>query len=243
MTSDILRKIRGLLKLGESDNPNEAASAVAMAARLMERHAITETAVELSEADPATAEEIKSFEEPLGASGSWRSRLALALAKANGCSTWRTGNQLRLIGRPSGAEKVRYLFSYCSKEIDRITRKNTRGEGRTYANNYRIGMVDAIAEAIIKEREGVRAEMRTEAQERGSSALVVVNNAIAVIDRGHEDSRAFGRRKLGLVRGGGSRSRYDPNARGEGKAAGAGVYPGGASGGGIGSGRRQLGRG
>ena len=242
MNQDILRKIRGLLKLGESNNPNEAASAVAMAARLMERHAITEAAVELSEVAPEMAEEIKSFEEPLGVSGSWRSRLAVALARANGCSTWRSGNQLRIIGRPSGAEKVRYLFAYCSHEIDRITRRNTRGEGRTYANNYRVGMVDAIDEAIKKERLAVRTEMRVEAAERGPSALVVIDNAIAVIDRGHSESKEYGRKTLGLVSGRRSSARYDADARGAGKIAGASVYPGG-TGGKLSGGTRQLGRG
>ncbi len=242
MTDDILRKIRGLLKLGESDNPNEAASAVAMAQRLMERHSIGEAALALSEPTAEPDEEVRSFEDPLGASGSWRSRLAQALAKANGCSIWRSGNQLRLIGRPSGAEKVRYLFAYCSKEVDRITRRNTRGEGRTYANNYRIGMVDAIAKAIESERESARAEMRSEAAERGTSALVAINSAIVAVDSQHEEARRYGFAKLGLVRGRSSGGRINPNARGAGKAAGAGVYPGG-SGGAIGSGRRQLGRG
>jgi hypothetical protein len=243
MTSDILRKVRGLLKLGESDNANEAASAVAMAQRLMEKHAITSAALEIS-ADQAEPEEpLQEFNEPLGKSGSWRYRLADALATANGCLIYKTGSSLRIAGRASGAEKVRYLFAYCEREIDRLARRNTRGEGRTYANNYRIGCVGAIKEAIAEERAALRREMRTEASfTGGTSALVAVDNAIARVDRQAEEASAWAFKALNLRTSRGSSSRSNPSARSHGRADGAGVYPGNG-GGSIGSGARRLGRG
>jgi hypothetical protein len=250
MQDDILRKIRGLLKLGESDNPNEAASAAAMAARLMERHSIEAAALEIKADQAEPDEPLKEFKEPLGKSGSWRYRLADALATANGCLIYKTGSELRIAGRASGAEKVRYLFAYCEREIDRLARRNTRGEGRTYANNYRIGCVGAIKEAIAEERAALRAEMRTEAEERdsvsqwrpGPSALVAVDNAIARVDRQTEEASAWAFKTLRLRTSRGSSSRSNPSARSHGRADGAGVYPGNG-GGSIGSGARQLGRG
>jgi hypothetical protein len=248
MQDDILRKIRGLLKLGESDNPNEAASAAAMAARLMERHSIEAAALELS-ADQAEPEEpLQKFNEPIGKSGSWRYRLADALASANGCIIYRTGSELLIAGRATGAEKVRYLFAYCEREIDRLARRNTRGEGRTYANNYRIGVVGAIKQAIHDEREALRADMRTDAAERdqasagGTSALVAVDNAIARVDNQTAEATRWAYKALRLTSSRGSSSRGNPSARSHGKSDGAGVYPGSSSGS-IGSGARQLGRG
>jgi len=244
---DILRKVRGLLKLGESDNPHEAASATAQAARLMEKHAIKAAALELDESQPIEAEPVQDFEEPITHGrkvASWMYRLAVAITKANGCFVWQqTGGKLRIAGTPTGADNVRYLFAYCSREIDRITRQNCRGEGRTYANNYRIGCVAAIAEAIERERESVRTEMRAEAKAdpKGTSALVAVNQAIAVVDQGAQDARKFAYKKHKLRQGRGSGYRGNANARGAGKAAGAGIYPGG--GGKLGSGSRRLGSG
>jgi hypothetical protein len=243
MEQGILRKIRALLKLGESDNPHEAASAVAMAARLMEKHAITSAALEFEKPEAEPAEEVQNFNEPFGGRSTWHYRLAVVLAKGNGCFIYGSGGALKITGRPSGAETVRYLFAYCTSEIDRITRANTRGEGRTYSNNYRLGMVDTIGKAIKAEREAVRGEMRREAHTSGGdSALVVVDNAIAVIDEQEKEADRYAHKSLRLSSGGSSSYRGNASARGAGQAAGAGVYPGGA-GGRVGSGARQLGRG
>ena len=63
---DVLRKVKGLLRLGESDNPNEAASAVAMAHRMMAEHRIEAASLELEGSDESQpAEDLTSLEQPI----------------------------------------------------------------------------------------------------------------------------------------------------------------------------------
>lgn len=235
---DVLRKVQALLKLGESDNPNESAAAIAMAQRLMDEHAISEAmlSAEGGQSDEPD-EEVQDWADPIGKAGaSWRGQLSMALATPNGCLSYRRGKGLHIIGRASGASQVRYLFSYCEREIDRLAARNG-GNGRTWLNNFRHGCVDAIRDAIQREQRALRDKLRADAA--GTMALVPLQNAIARVDGYKREAELFGRVNLRLRSGGQSSYRGDQGARQSGRQAGAGIYPGGDSRQ-VGAGRRAI---
>lgn len=238
MDENILRKVRGLLRLGQSDNPNESAAAAAMAQKLMDRHAITSDMLELETGEAKPAEEVRSWEEPLGKAGArWRGALAVHLCRANGCMPYRSGKVYHVIGTASGVDAVRYLFAHCVREVNRLSAKHARGNGRTWANNFRLGCVDAIAKAIKTEREALLGEIREEYQ--GTSALVPLEKAIQRVERDYRAAESFGHVKLGLRGGGSYRVNGHAGARESGRTAGAGIYGGKRSS--LGAGQRRIG--
>lgn len=239
---DTLRKVRALLakEHAPGTTPAEVAAALAMATRLMERDGLTRAALEVDGAAEEPDEDVREFRDPLDAQrgnvASWRGRLAMVLGEHCACQVYQSrGLGLMLVGRPSDADTLRYLFAYCAREIDSLTREHCAGEGRTYANNFRIGCVDAIARAVRAERAAERDAARAAAQT--STALVLVDRAIQVMDRRLADAQRYGREKLNLRSRSASAGRADWNARAHGSSAGASIYPGGKRPG-IGSGPR-----
>jgi hypothetical protein len=224
--SDVMRKVKSLLRLGESSNENEAAVAIGKAQALMEQHSISQAMLETPAEEDAGP--IRAWEDPLAKkTGRWQGSLSVYLSRANGCQVYRSQGFLRIIGRAPNVQTVRYLFSYCSHEIERLTNQH-RGNGRTWLNNFRLGCVEAIHDSIKRERAAIRDSMRQKAETQNSDgrALMVVNRAIVKVDNEYQEALAFGRYKLGLRAGSSSRSTYDPGARETGRKAGASIYSG-----------------
>lgn len=240
---DVAGKIKKLLKLGESPNANEAAAAIAKAQSLMERHRIDVAMLEIEQVQPE--EEIGQFADPLdqGHTASWRGRLALVLCRANGCVVYRGHQRLMLVGHPSNASAVRYLYGYCTNEIQRLARKHARGNGRAWRDNFRTGCIDAIDKAIRAERAAMHDELRKAAAERvvvDSRALVVVNNAIAKVEQQKADVDAWVDQNMKLRAARSRAQKYYPTARELGRTHGAGIYPGRTSGALSGPGPKQI---
>jgi hypothetical protein len=238
----IMSQINKLLALGESDNENEAASAIAMAQSLMDRHKIE--AAQLSEADQSEPEEeVMDWEDPLDKTWDhWRRNLAGAIARANGCFIFiatqadRSITHTKIIGRATNVSTVRYLFGYCKNEIDRLSARK-RGNGRGWKNNYRLGCVDAIETAIKLEQDALRSEMRAGA----GSELMVINNAIAKVDNECKEVRAWADRKYNFGKGSRSTAARNAGARAQGRTDGKGIYPGGGGSKKLGGGVRRIG--
>lgn len=245
-SEDVMRKIRALLaKEGaHGTTPEEVAASLALAQRLLEREGLTRESLQASgEADEPEETMVKSSEPLFGSremqASTWRGYLAGVLAQANGCVQYRSGGAYFLVGRPSDIQVIRYLFAYCEREIDRLTRGACVGQGRTYANNFRIGCVDAIHKAIQAERDAERAQQRAAAT---GGALVLLDRAIALRDARVRDADALMR--MGTrVRTGRATFRSDNGARSAGQAAGASIYPGSGKGARIGAGSLRLGSG
>lgn len=208
--------------------PEEVAAAVGLAERMMQREGISRAMLEVEgKAAPEVDELIKNFHDPLDrAKGKkldrWRGMLAVIVGRAHGCEVYQSGPSLGLIGRPSDAEVVRYLYEHCAREIERLADDHCRGERRTFANNFRIGCVEAIHTVIKREHEAARAEERAAATT--SSALVVVNQAIALLDVRAKQAAKWGKVHMKLRSGSSSLIRGDATARAMGRAAGAGIY-------------------
>ncbi len=152
MDTKIVDRIRKLLELSKHNtNVNEAASAAALAARLMAQHAIE--AADLEAADPSAAVEGLTHETLYDDGGArlpwWRWVLADALCRANGCKGYgQGGGRLGIIGRASNAQTVRYLFGYLVLEIERLCSEIASvecppgagsGYARTWRNSFRLG--------------------------------------------------------------------------------------------------------
>jgi len=239
MTHDeALQRVKKLLALSQSDNEHEAALAMGRAQALMERFKIETATLD----EPDTPDEpIEVWDDPLDneSRSTWKGRLGITLSRANGCTTYKSGRSQIITGRASNVQTVRYLYRYCVRSIDSLALANGRGNGRTWINNYRLGCVQAIGDAIRDEREATRSEMR-EAVAGDSMALIRVDNAITNIINEEKDSDRHMRAKVKLVSSRGSSSRYNSSARSAGRSDGAGIYGSGSMGS-IGAGSRRIG--
>lgn len=242
----LAEKIRKVLNLARgTTNPHEAAAAFARAQAMMQRHRITEAALHLEEGteDPVDAEEIHDRHDPLGQQSqrvAWKGSVANALSKANGCKfywhrTWNRGGyvvrQLRVVGRESDVETVRYLFTLCVREIERLARNESsrqrRQNGRAdraFMNAYRMGCARAVVEAIEEEERAIRALMRQEAG-RNEKALVTLDAAQAALDRRRAETHRWVDDHLHLRPGRAPRITSSAGYH-AGQIAGRGVYPG-----------------
>lgn len=227
MTHDeAIDKVAKLLRLAKSDNPHEAALAASRAQEIMDRHKITSIVSEITgQAEPD--EPIKDFcadplEPGIGRLASWKPRLLGAIARANQTRIYllRSGG-MALVGRASDAQTVRYLYGWLKREVDKLTLRDCKGFGHTYANNYRLGVVDTIREKLAAQRKETQAAMQQEASAQPNTfALVLVNNAIAKIEQRAQSVDKWVEANLRLSKG--SSSRYTPNsgARDAGRKAG-----------------------
>lgn len=176
---NVVEKVRKLLALSQSDNPNEAASAAAMAQQLMEKHAIEMADVE----EEPEKVEWSDFGPKLKRKSTWQGFLATVIAENHGCASVWMGSRLVIAGRSSDVQIANAVRDYCHHEIDRLTAKHAAGQGRQYGVSFRIGCVVAIKKAIQQERDALRAAM----------AGKVTETALTVVDtRAKEAEETFG---------------------------------------------------
>lgn len=176
---EAISKATRLLRLAKSDNMHEAASAAAKAQAIIDKYKIGAIALEMGEdhKTPVNTEPIINFgDEAVLDRGkayisSWRIRLAATIAHANQCRIYLRGPAINLVGRPSDAETVRYLYAWLSNETDRLASLHGKGYGKVWSNNFRLGVVDALKEKLEAERIDTRSEMINEA---GSSPAAIV---------------------------------------------------------------------
>jgi hypothetical protein len=227
-----LDQVRKLLELANSDNVHEASNAAAQAQRLMSKFQITEAMIEV-EADEDEREDLEVdtlHSHDARNLPTWKGQLGVAMCEVNACHCYRTGSELRIIGRPSDANSVRYLFSYVVREIDRLTAIEARlrgNPGRTWCNNFRLGAVHEVNRRLREAHAEARAAMKREANDGDTlgngAALVRVNDALAKLDARRDEAVLYGKKRLHLRARSGSRSRYDAGARNAGRRAGASI--------------------
>lgn len=223
----VIQKIQKLLKLAEKTTfPAEAANATAKAQALMDKHKITLGSIDSVEKESPQIfkDSALNEEDSTRRLARWKWSLASSLNRHNGVWAYSSGGQIICVGTPSNVSAVRYLYAYCINQIESLTRASCKGQGAIYANNFRLGCVDAIAEALRKEREQTLRRAREEAAD--SRELIVVNNAIAAMQKEQREAENYARGQMKFTSSGSRGGRSDSNARSAGKQAGAAIYGG-----------------
>jgi hypothetical protein len=194
---DALRRVRKLLALATSPNPNEAAVAAAKAQSLIEQHRLqawidAERDVNGS-ADPIT----DARDQPLETSKrlrKWKVSLAAAVAQPNGCVAYtlsgREGRSLVLVGRAGDRAAVTELWKWLVKRIEWLSATHGKGQPRQWHNAFRFGVVAAVATRLGEATAEARASL-------AARSLVVVDPARAAhqaaLDRFVAENLHFGR--------------------------------------------------
>lgn len=172
------------LKLSKSDNANEAALAAAKAQEIIERFKLDIGTLE-APVPERPREDVKNHAEAaLHESkklATWRQRLASYIADVNACRIYFRGGSIYLIGRTSDAQTVRYLFALLERATDELAEQHS-GQGRTWLNNFRLGVVDTIGSRLREKIRETRETAKAEAAAQGEAALMRLNKAIARLD-------------------------------------------------------------
>ncbi len=214
-TQEALSKVRKLLRMTEDRGCTEAEAkqAAMMAQRIMLAHRIESIEAEAEGAAPAPDQPVEAWADPLDQQKqktAWRGRLALEICRACGCAVFWSGAALRIVGTADNATAARYLYAFCSREIDRMAKQHA-GNGRVWINNWRIGAAQGVGESLREANEAARREAAP------GTALVLVDSALALIRRDRDRADNHMRYTMGIrgkVRHGGS---YDSGAREAGK--------------------------
>ncbi len=245
MTRDeAIQKALKLLKLSESSNPHEAALAAQRAQEILLKFQITETMLG-DETIQEKEEEIKDFTytNPLEKMNirmtRWKSQLASVVSRANQCRIYICNQStIGIVGRESDVNTVRYLYQALCFEVDSLAKRYASGNGKSYSNNFRFGVVDAIAIKLKEAKENIQKEMHQEASNTGTS-MIKLDNAIAKIKQKDLAVEHWLDNNLRLRKGGQTTMNHNAQARAAGQRAGSAINLG--SRGGIGASKGRIG--
>ena len=218
----VIDRINKLRALAASTTPNEAAAAAAAADALISKHQLTEAQLIIS--GSKNDESIEIIRDHLHESGRvmlWIRELAHTLCDHYGCTYYihtifdpnkvaaKNANAKRatykafvLVGRRSDAEIVRYFFDWLRIVVDELVKKNARGQGMQYSQNYARGVVNGIRLQLKSERDKLVSEAAAANQ---STAMVLMSNRAA-------EAEKFMRAAIKLTSGQGSKLGNDRDA-------------------------------
>jgi hypothetical protein len=232
-TELIVSKVQKLLRLSTANsNAEEAASAAAKAQQLIDEYNLSAAMLTLDDATPTQSvdEPIRNFDDaPLHKAerlSRWRGQLAMTIAEHNGCKVWRNGGNLMIIGRPSDAETVRYLFAWLERGVERLASTHGAGYGKSWRDNFRLGVVETIAQKLIAQHTAFT--QRAQASAENPHALMRVNQALATVADRVQSVERWQKANLKLRKGSAHRTNYDAGARAQGRVAGQSITIGGA---------------
>jgi hypothetical protein len=173
--SHILDKIKKLLALSASSNPNEAARAAAKAQALLAQYNL-----ELSQVEAHSGETSDYCQQDVAVGGvsRWRKTLMLVVARPNFCDvvSYKGTERVSLIGEPHNLEVVKYLYGYLVRQLEPMAATAYRQSGssmhsRTWKDSFFHGAIASIDQRL-KEQAQVFADTSEQ-----SRALVVVKDA------------------------------------------------------------------
>lgn len=160
----ILDRIKKLLALSTSDNPNEAKLALEQAQALMTRHSIEEAAVnptdEVRELSVSTG---KRFEQ-------WEITLTKVVADTNGCVILYTNPAVKggdaaltLCGKKADLLVARYMLGFAKSEFDRLCKAQLATKpGRSYMASYRVGLSEGFCITLLNAYKATLNKMKQE---------------------------------------------------------------------------------
>lgn len=153
----ILAKIKLLMNLANSPNPNEAENARTMAGKLVEKYNITPEELEsLKDKKPLYTDDEKLF-VTIGLV-SWKQNLALTISKQfychiiqEECTPAEGLKQYNyfLYGDPEDITTVKKVFNIFNKRIEQYVKDKCIGRGPVFIQSYNEGLVEAINNRII----------------------------------------------------------------------------------------------
>jgi Protein of unknown function (DUF2786) len=178
---NILAKIKKLLALATSDNPEEAASAATKAQSMLIQHNIS-----LAELDNFSLEKNEKVIQ-INTSGrharnrcAWFGNRANIIAKANLCRILTNGAGLIWIGKPTNLEVAKYVLEsvttdldyLCDLAFDYYKQVNTgyTVHGKTWKNTFNFGANKVLSERLQANLEALRSGVEN------VNALIVVND-------------------------------------------------------------------
>ena len=169
----VLSKIKKLLALSTSSNPNEAALAAARAQELLMKHNLTMSQVE-------THGQESQYCEAFVNTGSrvWRRMLLVVIARNNFCEmVYDTAtSQAILIGEAHNQEVVTYLHQYLIGQLEPMAATAYKLSGSTiHAKSWLDSFYVGAVESINKRLETQKNEMA--AASNACKSLVVVKDA------------------------------------------------------------------
>lgn len=235
MNDEIIERVRKLLALSESPNEHEAAQAVALAHKLMEKHAISEAMLDTETPPDVTEQELM---EPKSRLDLWRHHLATSLGHYHRCETYwslrKRGSfktfAIQIVGAKSDIDAVRYLFDYCVRQVNRLAEQHA-GKGRVWVDNYRVGVVQGIDMQMARMHEEARRESVREHGASAEKALVRLDSQLALVEKHME-------RYSKVMQSQRTQRKTDDDARAEGQLDGLNVELG--SGKGLAAGSKQI---
>lgn len=171
----IIERVKKLLALGESDNPNEAQNAMSAAHSLMQKYRISMTEMEMKTG--IKEEIINDKDNPVFKAGripGWRSQLLGTIAQHCGCAAYKNrkykgDTSLHLVGRESDINITKYMFDYASKELIRMADRYCKNKGHRYYDSWFLGAIYGIDQKLKEAEKNIAEECKT-------SAIVLVNN-------------------------------------------------------------------
>jgi hypothetical protein len=152
----VLNKVKLLLNLANSPNPNEAENAKAMADKLISKYNITPEELEAIKDKPNPYGEDNKLFVTIGLS-SWRQQLALAIAKHFYCKvvqercTPAQGIEeynYYIFGEPEDIETVKFVYPAFEKKVEALVKVKCFGRGGIYISSYQEGVTEAIVDNI-----------------------------------------------------------------------------------------------
>ncbi len=154
----VVLKIKYLMRLAKSANENEAANALAMAQKLMEKHGLSDSDVEEKEEKPVYTDDqmFHSAIEPK----EWEDILAVAVADKYECYVIKekcitSGGDISFkyfaYGDDSDIVFVKAVFHHLHSQMISAISMNCRDRGQLYVDSYSEGLVSAVRTNIMFE--------------------------------------------------------------------------------------------
>lgn len=224
----VIAKVKKLLALATSSNPNEAASAAAMAQDLMTKYSIESAALEAETAAPKEAVGAQNMTE--SRVETWKRRIGVVVAKANNCKVFLgRNNNFMIVGTPSDAKATSYIYTYICAEIERLARAWARDytmthsgtPGRIGYSNFRFGAAAEVCERITAAHVETVKRLRLEAAD--STALARIETGLAAIEKRNQEVALYVKSHYRLTSGSRTSFTKDDSAYAAGRSAGASI--------------------
>lgn len=201
----VIRKIKKLLALSQSSNPNEAANAAAKARRLLIDHSLSMSDVGTDAGDIIE----ERGEAKSGVRKMHETFLHAAVAEANLCKSilvrGRCAYCYSFVGRKTNITAAEEMYRFLSAALVRAAALAGSGKGRKWINDYRYGWVSEVARRLM--------EMQKEEATPAERTLVLVEDGAVSEYLGKKGIKKYTEKNISRERDDGAlaRGRRDGN--------------------------------